>query len=91
MFRWLREWLSERLTKRRVIIESSTGRRVRIVEEPPSRKLIATFIITFIIIAILSSAQIAWLIVYHEWNDSLFQGLIAVICVMLGALWGRKA
>jgi hypothetical protein len=37
------------------------------------------------------AAQLAWLLIHGEWNDSIFQGIIAVLCVMLGALWGRLA
>ncbi|HDI74208.1 MAG TPA: hypothetical protein ENF57_04315 [Candidatus Korarchaeota archaeon] len=85
------KWLRGLLTRRRIIVDPSTGRRVRVQEEPPSRRLMATIILTAIIIAVLSSAQVAWLIVYGEWNSSIFQGLIAVLCIMLGALWGRKA
>jgi hypothetical protein len=84
-------WLREKLTRRRILIDAETGRRVRIVEEPPSRRLLYTIILTLLILVTLTAAQVAWLLVYGEWNSSIFQGLIAVLCITLGALWGRKA
>jgi len=87
----LLKWLRELLTRKRILLDPSTGRRVRVVEEPPSWRFLIAFTINLLLIALLTSAQILWLIIYREWNDSIFQGLIAVLCIMLGALWGRKA
>ncbi len=83
-------WLRRLLTRRRIIVDPSTGRRVRIVEEPPSRRFITVFIVSLIILIVLTAAQVAWLLLYGEWNSSLFSGLIAVLCLTLGQLWGRK-
>jgi len=84
-------WLREKLTRRRIIIDAETGRRVRIIEERPSRRLLYTIILTLIILLVLIATQVAWLIIYREWNESIFQGIIAVLCIILGALWGRRA
>jgi len=84
-------WLREKLTRRRIIIDTETGRRIRIVEEPPSRRLLYTIILTLLILIALIAVQVAWLLIHGEWNESIFQGIIAVLCIVLGALWGRKA
>ncbi len=83
------DWLRRTLTRRRVIIDESPLRRVRIVEEEPSEALVYTVALTLLILIALSTLEALYLLTFHSWSDSIFNGIMLVIGTVLGALWGR--
>jgi len=83
------DWLRRMLTRRRVIIDEEAPRRVRVVEEEASESLVYTIALTLLILIALSILEALYLLTFHQWSDSIFNGIMLVIGTVLGALWGR--
>jgi len=83
------DWLRRMLTRRRVIIDEEAPRRVRVIEEEASESLVYTIALTLLILIALSILEALYLLTFHQWSDSIFNGIMLVIGTVLGALWGR--
>ncbi len=83
------DWLRRMLTRRRVIIDEEAPRRVRVIEEEASESLVYTIALTLLILLALSILEALYLLTFHQWSDSIFNGIMLVIGTVLGALWGR--
>jgi len=77
------------LARRRVIIDDEAPRRVRVIEEEASDSLVYTIALTLLILLALSILEALYLLTFHQWSDSIFNGIMLVIGTVLGALWGR--
>ncbi|RLI18690.1 hypothetical protein DRO49_01965 [Candidatus Bathyarchaeota archaeon] len=77
------------LARRRVIIDEEAPRRVRVIEEEASESLVYTIALTLLILIALSILEALYLLTFHQWSDSIFNGIMLVIGTVLGALWGR--
>ena len=82
-------WLRRTLTRRRVVVDDEAPRRVRVLEEEPSEALVYTIALTLLILLSLSILEALYLMTFHQWSDSIFNGIMLVIGTVLGALWGR--
>lgn len=83
------DWLRRMLARRRVIIDDEAPRRVRVIEEEASESLVYTIALTLLILLALSILEALYLLTFHQWSDSIFNGIMLVIGTVLGALWGR--
>ena len=83
------DWLRRMLTRRRVIFDGGHLRRVRVIEESPSEAMVYTIALTLLILLALSILEALYLLTFHQWSDSIFNGIMLVIGTVLGALWGR--
>ncbi len=83
------DWLRRMLARRRVIIDDEAPRRVRVIEEEASDSLVYTIALTLLILLALSILEALYLLTFHQWSDSIFNGIMLVIGTVLGALWGR--
>jgi len=83
------DWLRRMLARRRVIIDEEAPRRVRVIEEEASESLVYTIALTLLILIALSILEALYLLTFHQWSDSIFNGIMLVIGTVLGALWGR--
>jgi hypothetical protein len=83
------EWLKRRLT-RRTAAEAPGDRRIRLIEDIPSDGyvLAVALMITFFIGLI--GLEVAHMLVFQQWNESIFNGVMLVVGTIVGAVYGRN-
>ena len=85
MFDWLRKGLT-----RRHVEESNASRRVRVQEEPPPQRFLVIIQLMIIFFAGLMALEITYMIIFRDWNDVIFNGIMLIVGTIVGAIWGRN-
>ena len=85
MFDWLRKGLT-----RRHVEESNASRRVRVQEEPPPQRFLVIIQLMIIFFAGLLALEIVYMIIFRDWNDVIFNGIMLIVGTIVGAIWGRN-
>ncbi len=83
-------WLKEKLTKLRISEPTGVGRRSVLVEEVPSDRflvLVALMVTFFVGLIVL---EVANMIVFRQWSETVFNGIMLIVGTIVGAIWGRS-
>ena len=84
MFDWLRKGLT-----RRHVEESNASRRVRVQEEPPPQRFLVIIQLMIIFFAGLLALEIVYMVIFRDWSDVIFNGIMLIVGTIVGAIWGR--
>ena len=85
MFDWLRKGLT-----RRHVEESNASRRVRVQEEPPPQRFLVIIQLMIIFFAGLLALEVVYMIIFRDWSDVIFNGIMLIVGTIVGAIWGRN-
>ena len=85
MFDWLRKGLT-----RRHVEESNASRRVRVQEEPPPQRFLVIIQLMIIFFAGLLALEIVYMVIFRDWSDVIFNGIMLIVGTIVGAIWGRN-
>ena len=83
-------WLRSALTKRRVVEDDSAARRVRVQEELPSDRFVLSIWLMILFFAGLVGLELVHILVFGEWNQAIFDGIMLIIGALLGSLFGHR-
>jgi hypothetical protein len=83
------DWLRRGLTRRHVE-ESSASRRVRVQEEPPPQRFLVIIQLMIIFFAGLIGLEVVYMIIFRDWSDVIFNGIMLIVGTIVGAIWGRN-
>lgn len=83
------KWLKDKLTRRR-LYEAQGGRRVRMVEEAPSDRFVLLVALMVAFFVGLIALEVANMVVFHQWSETVFNGIMLIVGTIVGAVWGRS-
>lgn len=89
MFERLRSWLRKALAKK-VVASVGPERRVRYEEVPPSERFIISIVLMVVFFVGLVTIEIVYMIVFREWNEIVFNGIMLLVGSLIGALFGYR-
>jgi hypothetical protein len=83
-------WLRRALIRRRVVEDGSAVRRVRVQEELPSDRFVLSIWLMILFFAGLVGLELVHILVFGEWNQAIFDGIMLIIGALLGSLFGYR-
>jgi hypothetical protein len=85
----LLEWLREKLTKR-LVQAAPEERRIRVVEDAPSDRFVLLVALMVTFFAGLIALEVANMVVFRQWSETVFNGIMLIVGTIVGAVWGRS-
>ena len=85
----LRAWVRAGLIRWR-FVSSGPGRRVSLHEEQPSDRFVLSIALMIIFFCGLCALEVVHMIVFREWNDAVFNGVMLIIGSLVGCLFGYR-
>ncbi len=83
------EWLREKLTKR-LVQAAPEERRIRVVEDAPSDRFVLLVALMVTFFAGLIALEVANMVVFRQWSETVFNGIMLIVGTIVGAVWGRS-
>jgi len=85
----LLEWLREKLTKR-LVQAAPEERRIRVVEDAPSDRFVLLVALMVTFFAGLIALEVANMVIFRQWSETVFNGIMLIVGTIVGAVWGRS-
>lgn len=82
-------WVRRLLTKR-IIRETSAGRRLRVEEIPPSERLVMLFQFSLVAMIAMTVLEIAHLALLGVWNSEIFAAITGLVGTVMGIIIGAR-
>ena len=83
------DWLKEKLTKR-LVQAAPEGRRIRVVEDVPSDRFVLLVALMVTFFAGLIGLEVVNMVVFRQWSETVFNGIMLIVGTIVGAVWGRS-
>ncbi len=83
------EWLREKLTKR-LVQAAPEERRIRVVEDAPNDRFVLLVALMVTFFAGLIALEVANMVVFRQWSETVFNGIMLIVGTIVGAVWGRS-
>lgn len=87
--RLIRRFLKGLIAKRSVSEEPSPRKAV-IDGDVPEDRFISILLLMIVFFAGLIALQVTYMIVFHEWSETIFNGIMLIVGTIVGAVWGRS-
>lgn len=81
------KWLRRALTKRR-ITPATENRRERMEEVEPSDRFVLSVALMIIFFTGLVALEVVYMLVFDEWNEVVFNGVMLIVGSIVGSLFG---
>ena len=89
MFDSFRAFVRKALTRKISVEDDSPSRRVRIQEELPSDRFVMSIWLMILFFVGLVALELIHMLVFQEWNQAIFDGIMIIVGALLGSLFGR--
>ncbi|MDP2899576.1 MAG: hypothetical protein Q8O47_01225 [Candidatus Bathyarchaeota archaeon] len=76
-------------TTRLVFAEATPERRVRVLEDEPGDRFTLIIALMIVFFAGLVSLEVIHMAFLGAWDEAIFNGLMLVVGIIVGAVWGR--
>ena len=59
-------------------------------EEPPPQRFLVIIQLMIIFFAGLIGLEVVYMIIFRDWSDVIFNGIMLIVGTIVGAIWGRN-